>query len=237
MAYSLNKLIANAYFLSKVRSKDFQTVGGDDIEVGIDLLNEILSESSVNTKMIPYYSEYDFNAVQGQEEYFIPNLVEATSLTFNLGPVRYATNNKSRRAFHSTSRVDGILSLPFDCSFERCLGGMNMYVYFLPTENYPFKVWGKFSLLQVTSADLQTDLTETYDVFLIKYLRYALAREICAYFGVSFNPEAMDILQKISLEINDLNYIDMTPKTRNFYQEKTALNWAQINIGKGWTPG
>ena len=41
MAYSVNKLITNAFYLSKVRSKDFQTVGGDDIAVGLDLLNEI----------------------------------------------------------------------------------------------------------------------------------------------------------------------------------------------------
>jgi len=56
MSYSVNKLITSAFYLSKVRSQDFQNIGGDDISVGLDLLNEVLSETSINTKMIPYFS-------------------------------------------------------------------------------------------------------------------------------------------------------------------------------------
>jgi hypothetical protein len=92
MSYSVNKLITNAFYLSKVRSKDFQTVGGDDIAVGLDLLNEVLSETSINTKMIPYYREYITAAVIGQEKYFIPYLVEPFSLTFN-DTTRVSFNN------------------------------------------------------------------------------------------------------------------------------------------------
>ena len=146
MSYSVNKLITNAFYLSKVRSKDFQTVGGDDITVGLDLLNEVLSETSINTKMIPYYKEYVTAAVIGQEMYFIPYLVEPFSLTFNDTTIRYATTQLSRREYHSTTRIDGVIALPFDVSFERVKGGCNMYVQFLPADTYPFKIWGKFAL-------------------------------------------------------------------------------------------
>ena len=156
MAYSVNKLITNAFYLSKVRSKDFQTVGGDDIAVGLDLFNKILSSHSANTKMIPFYKETTFNAIIGQEKYFIPFLVEPLSLTFNMTTVRYATNKLSRRRYHATTRIDDVLSLPFNASFERVLGGCDLYVQYLPSDTYPFKVWGKFALDLVSSIESAT---------------------------------------------------------------------------------
>ena len=66
MSYSVNQLITNAFYLSKVRSKDFQTVGGDDITVGLDIFNKVLGGMNFNQKMIPYYKEYVTTAVIGQ---------------------------------------------------------------------------------------------------------------------------------------------------------------------------
>ena len=236
MTYSLNKLITNAYYLSKVRSADFQNVGGDDITIGIDLLNEILSESSINTKMIPYYKEYITPAIIGQETYFIPNLVQPLSLTFNLGTVRYATNNLTRFEYHSTTRIDGIIALPFNASFEKTTGGCNLYVQFLPSDAYPFKIWGKFSLSQVDSSQLPDDLLTTYDMFYLRYLRYRLSVEICNFFTVSVRPEVWKELAIIEGLLNNMNPIDLTTKKVNLYNDRNTINWAQVNIGKGYTP-
>lgn len=235
MSYSVNKLITNAFYLSKVRSKDFQTVGGDDITVGLDLLNEVLSETSINTKMIPYYTEYVTAAVIGQEMYFIPYLVEPFSLTFNDTTIRYATTQLSRREYHSTTRIDGVIALPFDVSFERVTGGCNMYVQFLPADTYPFKIWGKFALTLLTTADLPTDLLDTYDMFYIRYLRYLLAQEICNYYGVTFSPELRLVSDRIAANLNDMNPIDLTTRKLDLYDDKNAINWAQVNLGKGFT--
>jgi len=235
MSYSVNKLITNAFYLSKVRSKDFQTVGGDDIAVGLDLLNEILAETSINTKMIPYYTERTISAVIGQEEYFIENLVEPFSLTFNMTTVRYATTQLSRREFHSTTRIDGVIALPFDVSFERVVGGCNMYVQFLPADTYPFKIWGKFALELLTTADLRSDLLETYDMFYIRYLRYLLAQELCNYYGMPFNAELRLVSDRIAANLNDMNPIDLTTRKLDLYNDKNAINWAQVNLGKGFT--
>lgn len=236
MSYSVNKLITNAFYLSKVRSKDFQTVGGDDITIGLDLLNEVLSETSINTKMIPYYKEYEINAVIGQETYFIPYLVEPFSLTFNMTTVRYATTQLSRREYHSTTRIDGIIALPFNVSFERVTGGCNMYVQFLPADTYPFKIWGKFALTLLTVGDLTTDLLLTYDMFYIRYLRYLLAQEICNYYGVAIAPEVKAVSDRIAANLNDMNPIDLTSRIINLYDDKNAINWAEVNLGRGFTP-
>ena len=235
MAYSVNTLITNAFYLSKVRSKDFQTVGGSDIAVGLDLFNKVLSQTSINTKMIPYYTEYDISAVIGQEIYFIPNLVEPMSLTFNMTTVRYATCPMSRREYHATTRIDGIIALPFNVTFERLLGGCNMYVQFLPADTYPFKIWGKFALEQVTVADLPNDLTTTYDTWYIDYLEHWTAKRICNYYGVPINPEVQMIIDQVSANVNDMNPIDLTTRKLDMYDDKNAINWAQTNLGKGFT--
>lgn len=236
MSYSVNKLITNAFYLSKIRSKDFQTVGGDDITVGLDLLNEVLAETSINTKMIPYYKEYVTAAVIGQEKYFIPYLVEPLSLTFNITTVRYATSELSRRQFHSTTRIDGIIALPFNASFERVLGGCDLYVQYLPADTYPFKIWGKFALSMLTNADLTTDLLVTYDMFYVRYLRHLLAQEICNYYGVALSAEVRAVSDRIAANLNDMNPVDLTTQKVNTYDDKNALNWAQVNIGKGFEP-
>lgn len=235
-AYTVNKLITNAFYLSKVRSKDFQTVGGDDITVGLELLNEVLSELCINTKMIPYYKEYVTAAVIGQEKYFIPNLVEPFSVTFNMTTVRYATSQLTRRQFHSTTRVDGIIAMPFNSSFERTLNGCDLYLQFLPAETYPLKIWGKFSYEFVTHGDLINNMLLTYDLFMIRYLKHLLAKEICNYYGVEMPPQIEQVLQRISDNLNDMNPIDLTSRSISLYNEKNSLNWAEVNLGRGFTP-
>lgn len=236
MAYSVNKLIANAFYLSRVRSSDFQQVSGSDIAIGLDLLNEVLSETSVNTRMIPYYKEYVTNAVVGQEMYFIPGLVEPFSLTFNLSTVRFSTNDLSRRQYHSVTRIDGISALPINCSFELTTGGSNLYVYFLPSTEYPFKIWGKFSLkCDLGQTDLTTDMLLTYDLFYIRYLRHLLAAEICNYYGTTLSPDVRVISERIAANINDKNVLDLTSRKVNLYSDEKHWDWPSVNLFRGFT--
>lgn len=237
MSYTVNKLITNAFYLSKVRSKDFQDVVGEDIAVGLDCFNKVLAGMTANQKMIPFYQEYVFPAVIGQEKYFIPKLVLPLTLTFNMQVVRFATTNLGRAKYHGKTRVDGLIALPFEHTFEKCLGGSNLYVQLLPAENYIFKVWGKFGLDAVTTGDLISDLLLTYDLFYIDYLEMLTAKRICAYYGVAVNPDVQFFLDEISANVNDQNYLDLEPVKTNLYSTEIYPNWVQIQLSRGFTPG
>jgi hypothetical protein len=139
------------------------------------------------------------------------------------------------REYHSTTRIDDVIALPFDVSFERTTGGCNMYVQFLPADTYPFKIWGKFALSLLTTGQLPQDLLLTYDLFYIRYLRYLLAQEICNYYGVPFNAELKAVSDRIAGNLNDMNPIDLTTRKLDLYDDKNAINWAQVNLGKGFT--
>ena len=235
--YTVNQLITNAFYLSKVRSKDFQDVGGDDITVGLDLLNKVLAGMNFNQKMIPFYKEYKFNAVVGEGKYFIPQLMLPLTVTFNMQVVRFATTTLGRAKFHGRTIIEGIHALPFENTFERCLNGCNFYVQFLPCEDFEFKIWGKFGFDSVTVADLPTDLLLTYELAYIDYLEMLTAKRICAYYGVEITPAVQFFLDEISANVNDCNVIDLTPKNVNLYERHGQLNWVTAQLSHGFEPG
>lgn len=234
MAYTVTELITRAFNLSQVVSRELETVTGQQLNDGLTWLNALLSLKSAFSRLIPYYQEYDFPAVINQEKYFVPNLVQPETLTFNIGPVRYSTQPTSRKAYFGTGRVDNISSLPFSWHFERVLGGSNIYLYFLPNDQYPLKIWGKFGFENVS---LNQDLLLTYDEYYIDYLRYRLALRICSEYGIPFQQQAMDELRELEEAMTDVSPPDMVLTKFSTLQGPTGINWGDINIGRGWRPG
>jgi|SRR5580692_4355134 hypothetical protein len=234
MSYTVTQLITNAFYLSQVVSRELQTVTGQELSDGLTWLNALLSLKSANTRLIPYYQQYQFTAVIGQEEYFVPNLVQPETLTFNIGPVRYSTMPQSRRPYFGASRVDNITSLPFNWHFERTLGGSNIFLYFVPDQQYPVKIWGKFGFTDVA---LNQDLELTYEQYYIDYLRYRLAKRICSEYGIMFQPQAEKELEELEDLMVDVSPPDMTIGKISSLQGSTGINWGDINIGRGWRPG
>ncbi len=234
MAYTTTELITRAYYLSQVVSRDLQQVSGDQIGDGLVWLNALLSLKSAYSRVIPYYTLYEFNTVVGQEVYFVPNLVQPETLTFNQGVVRYATQNQSRKAYQGSGRVDGITSLMFDWNFERCLGGANISFYFFPNAIYPVKIWGKFGFDNVT---LSEDLLSIFDEYYIDYLRYKLARRICSEYGIEMAPQALKELEELEEAVTDVSPPDLTMTKISSFRGRTGFNWGDVNTGKGWRPG
>lgn len=234
MAYTVRELINRAYYLSQVVSRELEQVSGQQVADGLVWLNALLSLKSAYSRVIPYYQQYEFNAVNGVEEYFVPNLVQPETLTFNIGPVRYSTQPQSRRAYFGSGRVDNITSLPFNWHFERTLGGSNVFLYFVPNTNYPIKIWGKFGFENVA---LEQDLLLTYDEYYIDYLRYRLAKRICSEFGIPMQPQTMDELEELEEAMTDVSPPDLTLTKYSSLQSDGGINWGDINIGKGWRPG
>lgn len=160
MPYTVLQLITNAYYISGVVSRDFQTVQGSQYQDGLQMLNEILTDKTVEDDMLPYYSRLAFPAVQAQSEYFIKNLIELETLVFFIGNIRYEMKNLERRRFFGSARADNIQSLPFTYHVERKTGGATIFLYFVPNTAYPMEAWGQFGLTEVSlNQDLTSKLT------------------------------------------------------------------------------
>lgn len=233
MAYTASQLITRAYYLSQVVSRELQVVSADEITDGLYLLNAILDFKGSDLREIPYYQEYFFDSIQGQELYFIPGLLSVDSLTFNIGPVRYAMNEETRTSYFANYRIDNVQSLPFQYRIERCLDGANVYIYFVPADIYKMKLWGKFSLTEVA---LQTDLSKLYDFFYIEYLRHELASYICNEYGATLPDGVMKNLGILQKKILDVSPFDPSIRNLNYFGNSPGLNWGIINLSGGWLP-
>jgi hypothetical protein len=235
MAYLVSDLISRAFYLSQVVSRELETVTGQQQADALIWLNALLSLRSANTKFIPYYTLYQFNAVPTQEVYFVPNLVQPETLTFNIGPVRYSTQPTSRRPYQGAGRVDNIYSLPFNWNFERVIGGANISLYFVPDQAYPIKIWGRFGFSNVA---VNTDLETIFDEFYIDYLRYRLAMRICSEYGIPLQPQAMMELEELEDAMRDIMPPDMSlTKVSDLQGTGQGITWADVNLGRGWRPG
>ena len=184
--------------------------------------------------LVPYYDKIIVPTVQGQQEYFVPNLIDVSTLTFNLSTVRYSTSLKKRQAFFGSSRADNIQSLPYTYFWERSNGGVKIYLYFLPAQNYPLTITGKFYLNDVTN---DTDLDLTMDRYYQLYLTYCLAEYICIWNKTTPNPEIIKKIAECEDDLFNMNSVDYAwSKVRIISDQPQFINYAQAAIGKAWVP-
>lgn len=235
MAYTVRKLLNKAYYLSGIVARNQQTVNGQQITDGLDLLNDLLSLKSTNNRLIPYFSSYSLTAVIDTENYLIPNLIYADSITFNLNTtVRIPIEIQSRKEYFGTVRVNNLTTIPFECNINRAKGGANLYIYPLPNDDYPIAINGKFGLL--SNATLNTDLESIYDRFYITYLRYCVAEFICQEMNVSLPVATQIKLESLHQQMLDLSPIDLTPtKLSTLQSNGRSINWGFVNLSGGWT--
>src|SRR5277367_1973819 len=160
--YPASQLIGRSWNLSGIVAREFEQTSGTEYSDGLYLFNEVLAEKSYDLKLVPYWGRIEFNLVQGQERYYIPNLFQVETFTFNIGNVRFPTFRAGRKQYFGDGRVDDIQSLPFEWHMERELDGCYLYVYYLPQQQFVAKITGKFAL---TNVELQTDIGKLYDLF------------------------------------------------------------------------
>lgn len=233
------ELITRALNFSDIVSANLQTPTGSEIAIGLDLLNDILGEKSSAEQQIPYFDQVTFPGVVGQEEYFVQSMVELSTFTVNLGDVRYEMTQKNRREYWGEGRVNNISSLPSSYYSERGfnddnVSGMKIWTYFDPSQtSYIFEAVGRFSLNEV---GLDTVMSDSLERFYTSYLKYALAERLCQYFNQPFGNDKISTLQTLERRLTQINGVDPNLKLVNSFPGESSLNYADVNIGRGWRP-
>lgn len=233
MAYTSLQLIIESYYDSGIVARDFETVSGSQINDGLIYLNDVIQEKRIDDGALPYYKSYTFDFVEGQELYYIADLIEIDTLVFYLDTVRYAMQAQKRRQFHGSPRAENIESLPTNWNIERILGGSNLYIYFLPNQAYPGTIWGLFALSSVT---LEEDLSTGFDQYYRNFLEYELAKYLC----MKYNREVPELLQQRLNKYDKLirkrsGTLDLQTQIISTLDGHYQQGYAQVNLGRGWT--
>lgn len=238
MAYTSQQLISNAWYLSGIVSRELETVTGSQIDDGLFRLNGFLAMKSADTGLIPYYQVVNGNFITGQELYYFPNLTHIESLTFYLespnltNSVRYSMQEATREQYFATGRVENIETLPYQWHLERVFGGANLRVYYLPQQDYPYQLVGKYQLLQTV---LNQDLSLVYDQFYIEYLMYGLAQYLCEWYNIIPPPFVVKQLAAFENSIRETSPMDLTIRKMQYFSSQAGLSYSQANIGRGFT--
>lgn len=234
MATTAQQLIARSWYLSGIESRELQSISGDRLNIGLDLLNSLFNFKQAETDLLPYYTlDEAVSTVAGQEEYFIENCAQIDALSFDLNNVRYTIRYVHRDKYFAGTRVNNIQSLPFNYTYIREAGGVRLYLYFLPDAVYNLNIYGKFYLADVS---LNTDLETTLDKAYIEYLRYALADYMCQEYGVSLPPRTLKILEQYKHRLKTFSPPDVSVHKAGLSMKGKSAGWTFINFFNGWVP-
>lgn len=234
MTYPTSNLISDAYYLSGIVSRDFETVTGAQTTDGLRLLNQIIADRTVDEGTIPYTNTLSMAAIPGQDTYFIPNLIDIEVFTFFIQSIRYQTRNQQRQDFFGSFRAMNIQSLPWNWHFERAFNGGNLSLYFVPDTNFPLEIRGTFRLTSVT---LFQDLSLTLDPFYTNFLLYLLAERLCNFNSYMVPADVAIQLKKYYKWINNsTNVMDLRQQKLSSLSGGETINYAIVNLSGGWLP-
>lgn len=242
MAYTVFELINQAFYLAQINGKDYQVIGGSQLETGLNRLNGFIGNKGAKTKLIPFYQTLigpQYHFIAGQEKYFFPNLVHIETLTFFLenpsttNNVRFSMHEETRFDYFATGRAEGIKSLPYQWHLERVFGGSNVYIYFLPQQDYAFEMVGKFYLDSVT---LNQDLSLFYEPSYIEYLLYGLARYLCEYYDVMPALSLTNQFNDMEADLTTQSPMDLTVRKIQSFSGTVGLSYVDSNGARGYRP-
>lgn len=234
MAETTTQLITGAYYASGIVGREFETVGGEEVNNALEWLNELIGKKVVANDAIPYESQTTFTGVVGQEDYTVSDLIHIDTLTFVKDSIRYGMTYVPRNQYRGSTRVQTIDSLPYQYYYEREFGGATVSVYFPPDQAYVFTVTGIFRLSEVT---LNQDLSLTLDRFYRVFLRYELAQKICTEYSM-FVPGNVEreVEEYRSLIKGQSRPFDLAIRKRSTLQKQKRSNWAFVNLSNGFVP-
>ena len=233
MVTSVSSVISNAWYKSGFTPADV-SVDGSSITIGLRELVRVMKSANLDGDTQPFETHTTIPMVAGQESYDIPGLNAITSLSYNDGNLRYSLQSVSADEYFSPSRLDNTSTLPYMYHAEKMrpevkagvqqAGGMRLYIYFIPNKAYTLNIVGKFSDSDIT---LNTDLEQTYDMWMIDYFELSLAKRICQYYSMSCPQSMLDDLATLEQQIKELSFQPKMKKKQFFGNGMTALD-AQI---------
>jgi hypothetical protein len=236
MAITANNLITQAYYLADIVGIDYETLTGSQASVGLQLLNGIIGEVALDAILIPYFTHQSFNTAYGQETYVVNNLIEVSTMTYNLdSDVRYSLTRESINRYFGWARVNNLISLPQIYTVEREHNASKIYMYPIPDKVYQVNITGKFMLADVQFNDV---LTNTYDVFYLKWLKYRLAYELDLLNGMDVNPKVQEQLANLERRVNKLVGTDLLTNKFQMISHRPGRGdaYLQANFPSAWWP-
>jgi hypothetical protein len=211
------------------------TVGlmGNDFNMGLILLNQLVTSYSGTGQMLTIAKEV-FTTIQIGQQFVTfadPAFIAIPPMTINvpegrlanveniwllLDGVTYPMWDESRNSFFSSYKYEPLQGLPRFGIIVNNIDYTTMQIYPAPSQPFELHIFGKFELSILGPNDNMSGFPSYY----LRYLQFALAREIAVYKGR--NTAWTPLLQSMYQEAYD-DMVAVTPVNLNIESDYESL--------------
>lgn len=191
MAETVKHFITQTYRLINP-SNPTVPLHGNDLQQGIEILNELMDSYSATGLMMTIAKEVNIPLMIGEgiivvgPSTFVPlpqislgRLANIEEAWLELSGVTYPLIPKSRDEFNASFKYNPLKGLPRFIITYPDTEVVRLRIYPAPSEFFRFFLRAKFQLPQVASTDTMSALPGYY----IRYLKFATARDLALYKG------------------------------------------------------
>lgn len=193
MTQTVKEFVTDAYQLITPSSPTVP-LQGNDMSKGIQFLNELLQDYSASGLLLTVAKTVEITLSIGQSEITFgsadytptPDVTEGRLANLNnawldLEGVTYPLIDESRSVFFGSYKYDPQVGLPRYCIITNETNLTRMRIYPAPSQVYTLYVFGKYELSLLTANSDMSGLPNYY----LRYLKFALARDLAMYKGRS----------------------------------------------------
>lgn len=230
MAQTVKDFVQDSYQIISASSPTVP-LHGNDVSKGIQFMNELLRAYSANGLMITIAKHITYDLTIGQEEVtfagsdYVPmsdvnigRLANTQNVWLLLDNVTYPLIIENRNTFLASYKFDPQLGLPRFAIIYNDTDITRMRLYPAPSQFFELNVYGKFQLPTLGENDTMSILPTYY----IRYLRFALAKDIAVYKGrmSAWTPQLEDMLIAATQDMQAVSSVNLNIET----EQESYLN-------------
>jgi hypothetical protein len=184
---TVNDIINNAFYLLGEISPDV-VPSASDVNTGLYVLNDLLDSFSGASVLIPFIKTIDVTLVPNQGTYVISNIVpadfnfnrivELDFVTVTIQQISYPVNIVDRAVILNQVRFSQGQTRPGAVFMDNLDLQTNLTFYPKPDQAYSCQIRAKFMFDRLSLFQVITEVPPKY----YRFLKYALARELLAYY-------------------------------------------------------
>lgn len=229
-----NDIIVNALYLIGELGVG-ETPDAFMLTSGLEIVNGIIDQFSMDSIYIPYLTTINFNLVPGQATYSFSDLVPAdviadriVDLTFAnyfVAEIEYPLRIITKAVYYNLSRQTNLMTRPGYVFLNRQPTESFITFYPAPDQAYPCKIQVKSMIDKLEPQENINELPPFY----YRLLKFAVAREFMAYYPSGNWPSTSEeTYQDMYNSLKNANETDVTIRPSSIFQTNDPFYWQMI---------
>lgn len=202
---------------------------------GLELVNELLDQFSVDSIYIPYLTTINFTMTAGQDIYSVSDLVSSditedrvvdlSFANYTVDTIVYPLRIINKATYSGVVRLTNLLARPGFIFLDKQPTQSFLTLYPKPDQAYPCSVQAK---VMIDKLEAQEDISELPPYY-YGFLKMALARKFLAYYPSSNWPQTSEAeYQKVYANLKAGNETDVTIRPSVILTAPEPFYWPNI---------